>query len=162
MEGDSIAPISGTSFSAPILAGLVACLWQLHPEQSAQAIMQAVRESASLYFAPNDSMGYGIPDFIMAHNALSVLVTDEIHETTALSVVPNPFSDRLLVDLLGAPEGLVSVSFLDVQGRVVHSNAARAAGGKVNLSGLQDLFPGVYLLRLQYGDVVLHHRVVKQ
>ncbi|MBL0126509.1 MAG: T9SS type A sorting domain-containing protein [Flavobacteriales bacterium] len=45
---------------------------------------------------------------------------------------------------------------------MVHSNAARAAGGKVNLSGLQDLFPGVYLLRLQYGDVVLHHRVVKQ
>ncbi|MBL0126510.1 MAG: S8 family serine peptidase [Flavobacteriales bacterium] len=38
VEGDSIAPISGTSFSAPILAKLVACLWQLHPEQSAQAI----------------------------------------------------------------------------------------------------------------------------
>ena len=56
----------GTSFSAPIVAGMVACLWQALPQKTALEIMDLVRRSGSNYDTPNNVMGYGIPDFMKA------------------------------------------------------------------------------------------------
>ena len=53
----------GTSFSAPQVAGLVACLWQACPQKSAQEIILLVRRSADQYATPDDVLGYGVPDF---------------------------------------------------------------------------------------------------
>ena len=59
----------GTSFSSPIIAGMVACLWQALPDKSALEIMDIIRRSGSNYDTPNNVMGYGIPDFEKAWNA---------------------------------------------------------------------------------------------
>jgi subtilisin family serine protease len=56
----------GTSFSAPIMAGMVACLWQALPQKTAFEIMDLVRKSGNNYDTPNNVMGYGIPDFLKA------------------------------------------------------------------------------------------------
>ncbi|MFM1932838.1 MAG: hypothetical protein RL226_2141 [Bacteroidota bacterium] len=61
---------NGTSFASPILCGLAACLWQAHPEATNMDILRAIEKSASLYNQPNDSLGYGIPDFFVAHRLL--------------------------------------------------------------------------------------------
>ncbi len=53
----------GTSFSAPIVAGLVACLWQAMPEKSAREIIEVVRGSGDNATSPDNIYGYGIPDF---------------------------------------------------------------------------------------------------
>ena len=58
----------GTSFSAPIVAGMVACLWQALPEKNAFEIMDLIRRSGSNFETPNNVMGYGIPDFGKAWN----------------------------------------------------------------------------------------------
>lgn len=58
----------GTSFSAPIIAGMVTCLWQALPQKTAIEIMDLVRQSGSNYYTPNNVMGYGIPDFNKAWN----------------------------------------------------------------------------------------------
>lgn len=58
---------SGTSFSAPVTCGMVACLWQALPQLNAQQIMQLVRESADRYKNPDNVYGYGIPDFWYAY-----------------------------------------------------------------------------------------------
>ena len=58
----------GTSFSAPIIAGMVTCLWQALPQKTAIEIMDLVRRSGSNYSTPNNVMGYGIPDFLKAWN----------------------------------------------------------------------------------------------
>lgn len=62
---------NGTSYSNPIIAGITACLWQAHPDKSNIEIIEAIKKSASLYFNPNDSMGYGIPNFEIADLMLS-------------------------------------------------------------------------------------------
>ena len=59
----------GTSFSTPIVCGLVACLWQALPNKSAKEIIQLVRESANQYQEPTNIFGYGIPDFWKAYTS---------------------------------------------------------------------------------------------
>jgi hypothetical protein len=61
---------SGTSFSSPVTAGMVTCLWQAHPNRRNTEILQAIRQSGSLAVNPNNEMGYGIPNYMTAHNLL--------------------------------------------------------------------------------------------
>lgn len=58
---------SGTSFSTPIIAGLMACYLQaakaLEPTLSLQEIKNNIYEAANQHSSPNNETGYGIPDF---------------------------------------------------------------------------------------------------
>jgi len=60
----------GTSFSSPIIAGMVAALWQAFPNQTNQEIMQAIIQSSSQVDTPDNELGYGIPDFRLAYQLL--------------------------------------------------------------------------------------------
>lgn len=62
-----IIPDVGTSFATPIVAGLVACLWQSMPEKSALEIIDYVRKSGNNAATPDNINGYGIPDFWKAY-----------------------------------------------------------------------------------------------
>lgn len=57
----------GTSFSTPIVCGLVACLWQALPGMSALEIIDLVRQTSSQYEEPDNIYGYGIPNFWRAY-----------------------------------------------------------------------------------------------
>ncbi|MDN3666160.1 S8 family serine peptidase [Algibacter miyuki] len=46
-DNDAIGTTSGTSFSSPILAGGVACLWQVFPDLTNLELMDYIRESSS-------------------------------------------------------------------------------------------------------------------
>ncbi|NPA69000.1 MAG: S8 family serine peptidase [Chlorobi bacterium] len=62
----------GTSFSAPIIAGAVACLWQAHPDCTNMEIIDAVIKSADKYTNPDNEYGYGLPDFNKADKYLKM------------------------------------------------------------------------------------------
>ena len=49
--GGNVNFSNGTSFSSPIMAGVVTCLWQSRPEVPNGHIMQVIRESAHLYLS---------------------------------------------------------------------------------------------------------------
>lgn len=53
----------GTSFAAPIICGLTACLWQALPHLTAEQIMQLVRQNGDNYEHPDNIYGYGVPNF---------------------------------------------------------------------------------------------------
>lgn len=57
----------GTSFSTPIVAGLVACLWQALPNKTALEIINLVRQTSSQSQEPDNIYGYGIPNFWRAY-----------------------------------------------------------------------------------------------
>ena len=83
-----ITMADGTSFSSPMLSGMVACLWQAFPEKSNYEIMEAVRQAGdrnmvmngNVYAAPdtNDGYGYGIADFLRAYNILTFGGEDDV------------------------------------------------------------------------------------
>lgn len=53
---------SGTSFSSPIMCGLVACLWQANPTLTNRELLRIIKESSDKYDTPDETYGYGIPD----------------------------------------------------------------------------------------------------
>ena len=53
----------GTSYSTPLLAGLIACVWQANPDKGNIEIIEMIKKTATHYTAPNAFYGYGIPDF---------------------------------------------------------------------------------------------------
>ena len=57
----------GTSFSAPTICGLAACLWQGLPEKTAIEIIELIRQSADNYAHPDNIYGYGVPNFWQAY-----------------------------------------------------------------------------------------------
>lgn len=59
----------GTSFSTPVVAGLVACLWQALPGKTAKEIIRLVRDSSDNVSTPDNIYGYGVPDFWKAYRA---------------------------------------------------------------------------------------------
>ena len=54
---------NGTSYSTPLLAGFIACVWQAYPDKGNMEIIEMVKRSASHFHEPDSQYGYGIPDF---------------------------------------------------------------------------------------------------
>lgn len=61
-ERGKIGFCSGTSFSAPIVSGAVACLCQAFPNSDNMEIFDALRATASNAKKPDKYYGYGVPD----------------------------------------------------------------------------------------------------
>ncbi|HEY9362644.1 MAG TPA: S8 family serine peptidase [Chitinophagaceae bacterium] len=69
---NTIGTNNGTSFACPNMAGLGACLWQAFPEFNNMKIVKALRMAGSIASAPNDRIGYGIPDMKKAFTSLLI------------------------------------------------------------------------------------------
>jgi hypothetical protein len=65
-------PLSGTSFSTPLVAGAAACLMQARPAWTARDVARALKATASQAANPDDRVGFGIV------NALAALGFDPV------------------------------------------------------------------------------------
>ena len=159
VDGTMVEPLNGTSFSAPLVAGLVACLWQLHPGRTAQDVMDAVRRSASLWNEPTPELGYGIPNFMLAHELLGMGTGISGKEAGELHVFPVPFSDRLTILLPTGYSGLADLALHDAMGRLVWGKQGQWINDGGHVMGdehLAALGNGLYVLRVrtEIGDLV--------
>lgn len=139
---------NGTSFASPILCGMTACLWQAHPNKSNTEIMDAVKQSAHLYTTPNDSMGYGIPNFWTAH---LLLRETETSNDSKLTLYPNPTSGNVRFELeVSDSDEPRNVRVYDASGRIVYDQCFEVLEDQV-LGELQlpsDLTPGTYFVEV--------------
>jgi len=62
----TITSSMGTSFSSPVVCGLVACLWQAMQDKTASEIIDIIRRTGNNYQHPDNIYGYGVPDFWQA------------------------------------------------------------------------------------------------
>ena len=67
---NTVGTNNGTSFACPNMAGLSTILWQGFPEVNNMRIVRALRESGSIASAPDNRIGYGIPDLKSAFGSL--------------------------------------------------------------------------------------------
>lgn len=109
---------NGTSFSCPITAGAVACLWQYNKNKTNMELLYAIQESASQYSAPDSLKGYGIPDFCKAKDILTGIDKHATVENT-LNVFPNPFQSSFTILYTSAKQESVIIELKDLTGRVL-------------------------------------------
>lgn len=144
---------NGTSFASPILCGLAACLWQSAPQASAADIRWAIIESAHLATAPNDSMGYGIPDFGIARE---LLVPPTSGAGALLEAFPNPTTHLVRFTLHGAATGTSEARLYALSGELAASSPLELwedAGGDATSWFTFDVRPGAYVLVVEQGTV---------
>lgn len=156
---------NGTSFSAPLVAGLTACLWQLHPEASHTRIMDAVRRSASHHDHPDNDIGHGIPDYWRAHLLLGGRDLTDLTEATVLGTAPSPFTDFLDVEVFAGGSSTVELRLHDATGRTAWVGSAYVEPetyARVRIQGWPStLRSGMYLLEARIGGTRHVQRVLK-
>ena len=136
--GDQLGTANGTSLAGPVAAGLCACLWQALPAASATQVMQYIRENGSCYDNPNDSLGYGIPDFYAAY-AQHVGIPEPTDIT--LSVFPNPCTD--ILHIANGDLQIDMIEFYDISGKLVRTE--RVSGEYLVRLNVQGLPCGLYM-----------------
>ncbi|MBK6839370.1 MAG: S8 family serine peptidase [Bacteroidetes bacterium] len=147
----SIGQGSGTSFSCPVLAGSAACLWQAHPGKTNMEVLHAIEQSANYFNTPGDSLGYGIPNFIVADLLLGGTILDLSSEDNLLSVFPNPFSQDFEISFYSSTNQTIHLSLIDVIGQEVGASDVEINGGKIsNISfpSLSGVHAGIYFVRV--------------
>jgi serine protease AprX len=162
-SGD-IAFNSGTSFSAPITAGAVACLWQANPGLTNMQLLQAIQESSHRYSSPDTVMGYGIPNFCYANSILAG-ISETSKDEEMLTVYPNPFNTSFEINFYSLKKQTVTVELFDISGRKVSSqNKALEmnTGNRFSISGSEVLSYGIYILRVSTNDRIYTKKIVKE
>jgi hypothetical protein len=112
---------SGTSFSNPNVAGLIACLWQAFPNYHNMKILDAVYKSSDRYAAPTDRFGFGIPNFRKAYLSLKKEQNISLYGNDWLFATPNPFTTQIDVRLIGQVDGNAKIELVNSAGHIVAS-----------------------------------------
>lgn len=147
---------NGTSFSGPIMAGMVACLWQALPTKTNAEIVQLIKQSASLFTNPNEELGYGIPDFNLALNNALLSVNTSV--SNAFLLYPNPAQNNITIAL---PSEFPSaeLSLYNTLGQLVLQQKIAQDLSNINLS---DMKAGVYLYKIQSATYTQSGKISKQ
>lgn len=155
--------LGGTSFSSPLIAGACASLWQAFPAKNNMEIIDAVQRSAHLYLTPNDSMGYGIPNFGLAYDILlsetDTTVVDTTGDTTIIdtttvdifNILPNPASAFFNVLIQSNINQPALMQFFNIDGALMYEEKIylnAAMNNSFTIDTRKNFAPGVYLFSL--------------
>ncbi|HLO92180.1 MAG TPA: S8 family serine peptidase [Lentimicrobium sp.] len=158
-----IAMASGTSFSSPILTGAAACLWQANPTYNNMEIYNAIKQSASQASNPDNLLGWGIPDFLVA-NSLLVGNIDKINYSQDIKCYPNPFNDYLIADFFLSSKMETEIRLINSQGKVIQnvkSHVLDPGKNHIKFDKLQMLPKGIYFIKIISGGSVMTQKVIK-
>lgn len=151
----NIITANGTSFSSPIMAGTVACLWQAFPNKTNKEIRQLIIQSSDRFTAPNAQYGYGIPDFSAAlSNGLFV----EDFTKNYFVAYPNPTTDLISVTF---PESFNkgTVIFYSVLGKKVLERTISSPSDTFSLKSLSN---GMYFYKIESDAFSKSGKIIKQ
>jgi subtilisin family serine protease len=156
------ATSSGTSFSAPLIAGGIALLMEGHPEWDYYDFTTALRQAADHSFLPNNDYGWGIPNFVAAYNRQPFRPSG----TLSISVAPHPAVDSVIfyLKLASAVESVLSIH--DISGAQVREWTLQPGAASFlvqrwdgrNKDGKQ-VASGVYICVLRSGDEIVREKL---
>lgn len=94
-SSSSIRKSYGTSFSAPLIAGFAACVWQMYREKNNMEIFRLIEQSGHLYPYFDYAHGYGIPQasYFFKEEKTNISTDSLINLTTNIFTVDVSVSD---------------------------------------------------------------------
>ena len=128
---------SGTSYSAPQIAGLAALLWQKQPNLTNQELFDLILSLGNNYSNPNNEYGYGIP-------SAARLITGTFEDDAQIIAYPNPFNDIIKIENVTSTE---EIELWNLLGEKVHLNTNLVENGSLILS-TSNLPSGIYILKI--------------
>jgi len=137
---------NGSSFASPLIAGAVACLWQALPQKTESQIRHLVMSVSDRFTSPNNTHGFGIPNFCMAYNL--ALGTDEFENNVQsdFEVYPNPSEGSFTIRV---KQAMLPYNFelYTMEGKKV-SELSQIRNIQYTNSTLQNLPKGSYFIKL--------------
>jgi len=138
---------SGTSFSAPIISGMAACLWQAFPEASNLKIKNAIFKSSHNYLFPDSLTGYGIPDFESAFYILFNSLNSSISQAPVV-IYPNPFFNYFVVESKEANE-ILDIEIIDANAHILfHKKIDFFNSQSYIIRESENFLPGIYFVKI--------------
>ena len=162
-SNDAITTQNGTSFSAPVISGLVAGFWQAHPEMTAKEVIATIKNSGSNKETPNNEIGWGVPNFVRAHILSGP--KPAISSPLEIQVYPNPnIKNELFFKLVGADTSLwARFEIYDLRGASVMKNKvlfdSQHLIHKVDLKSFKS---GLYNIKMEMGGKISLKKIVIQ
>lgn len=150
-----IQTASGTSFSCPIMAGMVASFWSAVPSLTNQQVIDFIKESSDRFTNPDYQFGYGIPDFQDALQS-ALLSNDEI-QIENHQVFPNPTSSTITIV---SPHTFVgnSIKMFNGLGQLILTSQIE---NSVQTISLDELNTGVYYYTISTYEKVYQGKIIK-
>lgn len=113
---------NGTSFAAPIVSGLVACLWQKYPHLSAEKLKMAVIHSSHQVNNPDSLYGYGIPNFKIAADIIEQITSSNMQSLAIyqMNIHPNPVTSHSILSLYSKEDMYVNIEIYNSLGKPIH------------------------------------------
>lgn len=150
----TIVNANGTSFSSPIMAGMVTSFWSAVPNMTNAEVVQFVKQSADLYANPTIFKGYGVPDFQLAlSNALSL----NSNEITSVVLYPNPIKDKILLSLPNNGTSAKLVLYNNL-GQQVNSYSINETNATIYLESLAS---GLYFYQVEFANKIAKGKLLK-
>jgi subtilisin family serine protease len=148
---------SGTSFSSPLLAGLIACFWQKNKELSPSELRTVLYSLSSNYLSPNYEIGFGIPKFELPINKRVIEMKDRI-----LSVYPNPSSGNTILEI-SATEAFENAEIeIYFSHKAIMKNKVKLQKGVNHVFLNTDNYAkGIYFFKVKMGNYILEERYLK-
>jgi serine protease AprX len=153
---------AGTSFSAPVMSGLSACLWQKFRSLPNYEIIKALQQSSSLYPYPNNLIGWGIPNMTVANDIITGY--QRIFENEKIIVFPDPVVSDIRVSLPSGVEGNIEYEIFDISGRKmpVSGIISLPSSTEFVIGSAESLPQGIYILRLTIENRVMVTKFIKK
>ncbi|MCP4439521.1 MAG: S8 family serine peptidase [Aureispira sp.] len=109
----------GTSFSAPIMAGMAASLWQALPQLNNMEIIALLEKFSNKREDPTTKLGFGVPDFFAAYKSISptVIELDKKSKTIRHNHILNDRVD-IIMEYVDVPE--ITVQVFNAGGNIVY------------------------------------------
>jgi serine protease AprX len=153
----NIGLASGTSFSAPIISGLAACLWQALPHLSANEVRTRIIQSSSNYNKPNSVMGFGYPNFSIALDSIPVEV-----ESNRLYIYPNPTLNKVNIWIPNDLQSSASELTLISNTGTIVKNEQIPPNLLIHTFYIPEYFPsGIYFVKLISGNQKRTGKLIK-
>ena len=111
----------GTSYSAPLISGFAACVWQKFPDLTNYELKDLIIRSANRYSIPNNQYGYGLPNGFRIWQSETGLEEDLLHTKVVVVNGVYHFSEDIVAvhsldgRIVRFEEGVRSYDFLNLK-----------------------------------------------
>ncbi|KAA6441099.1 S8 family serine peptidase [Dyadobacter flavalbus] len=160
----NVSGLNGTSLASPQIAGLCAILWQAYPQLTSQDIMKAVKMSGHQATAPDNLLGYGVPDLVKAAEYIDSNfkpLGTESETIRQIVIAPNPAQKELVLTIPAALVGKkADLALYGVNGASLGNTESQLAASQVISTA--HLSSGLYFLRIRVNNQERALKFIKQ